>query len=613
MKIRVFVLLIFTFGMAFALVSVTNVGQVVGGNARFAPQEKTNLDLAREARTASEKINYLELYQRDVESITDVREQFDAVQLFHQAGILFPEEYLPYFPEKVNWEEYDIASLHKHGISDQDVPLNEFFLTLKSGPNGSQSNSIPLQLFGAVENLKGVSRPPAYILNGKGYLGVSSVSPTIYSNAEGKETLTQGVPYNHAVRKMIVLVPYNATTPLDPNYLSFVTALGNANREYYLKNSEGGLIINFDVQAVQVSTAAYDASGPFPHFTPDFDLIIFESDSTVDYSKYDFAMVMITTDDWEIGWAGINYDFITQKPAFFQTNEPIAGIRLVNIFSNSTGLPTPHQQSIFQHEIGHILTYWAPDFDYSYYIGLIPHSNGLHFPSCVITPENNKCYSKEYGNHFDVMGLGNGLFNQHTAVFRAGLRSVNSVKEITQSGVYELCSINNEPSPSTDSCPRELLIKNPLGLDIALEFRSPKYPESLLISSDGCAANQLEGLIVYGANPEEGSKFGKIVVKTFGEVALSNVIDPITCSSGKTIYQYSIPIGGALEFAELQNFVVSTISLVSIVTTNPITGDRKAQVLIDYTPIECDDSPVSGGSSTVSAIGCPLGVPSFGM
>jgi hypothetical protein len=421
------------------------------------------------------------------------------------------------------------------------------------------------------------------------------------TNTESEEENLGLIPYNHATRKMIILVPYNNTGPLDPNYLSFVTTLGNTNKEYYLKNSERKLVIDFDIQAVQVSASAYDGSGFFPN--AEADEIIFESDPLIDYSKYDFAIVAVLNDSWDSGGAGIKYDFVTQKPGIFQTNEPIAGIMVTDYFNSSGGSPTPYQQSIFQHEIGHILTYWAPTFDYSHYLGLIPHANGIHFPSCALTPDAI-CYSKEYGNHFDVMGLGHGLFNQHTAVFRAGLRSASSVRTITESGIYELCSINNEAT--SDNCPQELLIKNLKGLDMALELRSPKSPESLLITADGCPANQLEGLIIYGANPEQGAKFGQIKTHAFGETALSFIEDKITCSSGKSIYQYTLLVGSYLitDLAEIQ--------LISIMTTNPTNGDRKARVFIQYSPPVCDTSSPGVMSTHASAIGCPTMLPPFG-
>lgn len=599
-RLKAIVGLLMVFAIAYGIVLESPFARVIGIAVERTAGDSL-LVKALAATSNEEKMGHLQKYNQYAVAIPNPSDRFHAIQTLYASRSSFDPIFSDYLPKKINWETHAIEWKHNHLATPTHSTEDAFFIVKKGADEWGDDQPIPLLLTGNMETLPSIPDPQAFILNGIAYLDL----PTTETDSTGElESKSAELPYNHTTRRMLIIVPYNNTGPLHPNYLSIATTLGNANREYYLSNSEGKLIIDYDVVPVLVSTTAFDASTTYT--SVEFTDIIMEADPLIDYSPYDFAMVLALTDNWDYGGAGIKYDVATQQPGYYATNEPLEGIQIVSYINVSSGVLTPYQYSIFQHEIGHILTYWSPHFDFSHYSGAIPHANGVHFPTCTSTTV--ACNSIEYGNHYDVMGLGNGLFNQHTAVYRAGLRSPTTVQKVTASGTYELCAITNSPSPPGDSCPRELLIPIENGLDLAIEFRSPIFPDSILVDSLGCSPSQFEGLLLYGANPQYGSTFAGIPVNANGEVVLSTTHDTITCAGGKTIYQYPLTLGKWFTMAQGGDGATADISLSSIRVINPQTGDRMARVIINYYPASCTIAQsTKGGVSPTEA--CPTVTP----
>lgn len=265
-------------------------------------------------------------------------------------------------------------------------------------------------------------------------------------------------------------------------------------RSYYLANSDQKFDLTYGVHEL-----VYNGN------PTDIFAILSAADPFVDYSQYDFPMLIIADPGAFSGMASILTD-PNGNPYYYPTNEPIASATAI-VGNDLSQRSIPNY--VPKHEIGHILSFWNPKFTMQDFGTSVPHARGLSQElsspySCYPWGGFTQCPAFDYGNALDVMGTGTGIFSYHNASKRAGLRSLREIKNISSSGTYYVCDEQHPLSP-TENCFHELLIENPNGADVSVELRTPTGPDAYNVVNNGCNPAYYDGILISVVNTENSS------------------------------------------------------------------------------------------------------------
>lgn len=582
-------------------------------NATLIPAEEDEpnyLELAGDARSLETQKKYLSLHIAEIESITDPTDKFEAIELFYQSKPFFSTELQDYFPEEVTGAD-KVVIRHEHNLRNElsysiratVYPDNHppgFAVHFSGDPNATDFINEKL-----IES-------PGYIFNGHAFINLEEPVDPIPSSASKNEMKATSYeknviilaplrasfapmetsPYNQKARKVIVMVPYTNEYPLPSNYASVVNELMTNSHSYFLSNSENKLDIDFDLVSVKVNPGMADPTLSYV----DTIGIIQMADPQVNYTPYDFIAMAIPSIN---NWGG----FATSYPHSFDfgTNEPVNGA-IATTHLDFSDPQIEYSKKIFNHELGHVLSYWNPaSFNAPYLTKNVPHassSSDISQGYCQIEEDKIICFVSEYGNLYDTMGYGYGLFNHHSAVYRAGLRESSRVQKITQSGEYELCPIQENPEAG-DPCAQELFIENKNGMNVGVEFRIPTGPDAYPTNGMGCPSSVFDGILIYATDWEEGDSFGAATYPhsgAGGDVLIQAQDTIETCSSGQGFPLFPLPVGKTFSSPG------GDITLKSITFTGPLAKPR-AHVTIDYQTDNCE-SPLYHPLVTESIVFC---------
>ncbi len=547
-------------------------------------QEAIKLAKAGGDTSAARKI--IEDYVKEIETM-DKEDAYATVEEMYRTRELFQAGLWELFPQQITLDKYIVQLRHGDELMNGDM-VSTYEIKLLRKDNLKEALDVALLTPDIGRILSAIwTREYAYVLNNRVYVKLdtprmqqSPQPPQMpSSNAiTGYQVYQPPTPnFNQRPRNVAVLLPYTTTSPLPQNYQQILTPKLADVRDYFLAASESTARFSFTLYPVQVSDEIFNDVNIVE--------IIRLADPTVNYANYDFVSI-IEARNYFGGYAHMWVD--NGMPYYFQTKDgPLAAAFPVIIADYRNTDPDTITEYSVEHEIGHILNFWNPQFNARYFWGYVPHAAGFA-GICRSNINQVICSGDEYDDRIDVMGRGRGLFAQHSAVYRMGLRSVSTVQTVQASGTYALCDINHNP-PS--NCPQELLIANPNGVNLALELRTPTGPDSFYIRY-GCSQQLFEGVFARAVDREEGGSLNGLVFNIFGwfagDVLLPYAYSTALCPSSFPypmyfMRDYPIPIGQSMQ---------TTLGSISVLSLNIIpNGGKQATVQIDYSPAPCVSNP----------------------
>lgn len=511
-----------------------------------------------------------------------------AIEQLYSYKDLIPSEFSDLLPSKINLNNFNILIIHGDEYNNEGdlVSTYRFFAT---------ANNKRYEIIIIGELKKGF--PP---FNFNGYLYFDK----IYVNNNIKEPIQQNLkstnnnlnsgsrvrtlpitgypvynpptPFNQRPFDVAAFVPYDANHPLPSNYQSFLQPVLQNVVRYYRDISENNTNFNFTVYPIFLN----------PYVPDNIIDVINQADPFVNYALFDFVSIIMTT-SCNFGYPTCGYASMSfypnGTPRYYQTNEgPIpSAVPVISInFNQNVNYRT---EKVIEHEIGHELTFWHPQENNTVHLGFVPHASGD--PYCIPYGSVIVCDTYEYGDYLDVMGYGLGSFHYHARSFFMGLSPISRVRTITSSGIYSLCDIQHPPSLN---CPQELLLENPIGINLALELNTHDGPELFYV-----CPQYFPGVAVRATDREEGGAMNNTLY--YGPTEISgDVILPLSslytyCQNGLNIPDYLIKPG------QTMNSKLGPISVLSI--TDSPTGGKQALVNISLIPPQCTAGPPTATAS----------------
>ena len=511
-------------------------------------------------------------------------------------------------PVKLNVEDYDISVTLEESITETGIEsVNTIFeLVDKDGPlEGRERLKLYFINDDSYEiNISSIFSSEVYQMDNQAYAVISasdsiesevSRSPlTGYQVSSLPVPTAVPLPYNRVDRDFAVIIPYNNNFPLPSNAVSYLDALFPSVAQYFLESSESTARYTFTVYPVNV-----------PNYSPQniqINNVISAADQAINYGQYDMALILAPFSS--IGGGGAYMQVTSQGTiAHFNTNDlPLISAVSVVYFNPSDPDPTRQTERTIEHEMGHVLTAFNPFLNViSYWGGLLPHARG--FPSAsgkYPCPSNGAiidCSPDENGDELEVMGIGQGLFSQHSAVYDLGFRSLSSVQSVSASGTYTLCPSNR----GIANCPKELLIENPNGADLALEYiQAPlgsRY--SLYQNCQQLYQPFFDSIILRAVDIELGSGLGNILYRgnEGGDVIYpaSSALSPCIGPNGSPLIDFP------LHPFQSVTTPIGTITFQSFV-------NNQATILLNYNVPSCATGPPQVSLTEVYQGGGPLQV-----
>ena len=512
----------------------------------------------------------------------------------------FPEN-SPIVPVKINKEEYIVVFGHGERITDEGIiPYDSLELVLKSDPLENERR-FEIKFVNPDNYHTGIGsilRGDIYTIKDKAYVVVDeqkfekSSNGLMDTSITGYQVYSPPTPYNQLNRDFVGIIPYNANYPLPSNAVSYLQAkLNNNVVPFFQANSEGTATYTFTLYPILV-----------PNFNPQTfseGAVIAAADPYIDYSQYDLAIIF-SQDTCCSGQVGIGVfgSGSFASLAYYPTNEPL--LRTVPTVWFDSSNPDTGQLTEFvsKHEISHALPVFSPSYlnniFFNHAFRVLPHARGF-LPGvlgggawpCPANGPTFLCTPHEYGDRFDVMGSGQGLFSHHRAVYDLGFRNTASVQSISNSGTYSLCSTNHPPPAN---CPQELLIQNPNGANLAVELiGTPLGPEYSLYQN---CQNFFDSLVLRVTDLEQGGGLGNLVYKYSGGTYSGDVIYPASTSPSNcnlpTIFGFGSLIDFPLHMGQTITTPIGTITFQGL--TNTATG-KQATISLSYTSPTCLTGP----------------------
>ena len=529
----------------------------------------------------------------------DAGKDYEAmVRRFIEDPVNFPDAVEK--PVKLNVEDYDISVMHAESLGEtEDIESIDTILELVK-KDGSLAEREHLKLNFINGNSYGINfdsifESDVYQIDNQAYAIIDS--PASIESGQESEVLyspplphSPPVPYNQVNRNFAVIVPYNNNFPLPANTVNYLNALFPNVAQYFWESSESTARYTFTIYPVDA-----------PNYDPtnvQINNVISISDPTIDYAQYDMAMILAPFSS--IGGGGAYMQVNPQRTvSYLNTNEPLISAVSVVYFNPSDPDPTSLTERVIEHEMSHVLTAFNPVLNViNYWGGLLPHARG--FPSASGTypcPSNgpiSDCSPDENGDELEVMGTGQGLFSQHSAVYDLGFRSPSSVQSISSSGTYTLCPSNRG---TVANCPKELLIQNPNGADLALEFiQTPLGSRYSLYQN---CQNFFDSIILRAVDIEQGSGLGNILYR--GREG-GDVIYPVSSALSTCIG----PNGSPLIDFPLRLFQSVTTPLGTITFQSFV--NNQATISLNYNVPSCATGPPQVSLTEVYQGGGPLQV-----
>lgn len=555
-------------------------------------EQKTPLDLLVAAKTPEEIENAGQEFQKWIYEMENEK-AYEWVKRITENKEIFPSAIQSYLPEKVLLANKIVRI--EHGDKYENGKLLETYYKLfVRGKTESMKDEWEVHLVGNPRYLQLLDNYQGYRVGKSVYIDV------LQDRIEESVTLSEGndfheklvtsqqeklelqvfpspAPYNQVTRNVLVLIPYNSANPLPANYAAFVNAQLNAVQQYYLANSENLMQLNFTL---------YPFVDPFynpttQYFNP-LEQVLIQLDPQINYANYDFAYHLVYFPGGGGGYAGFNMSGNTPIP--FATNEPIASIRATSFFDPAIPDPQFYTAFVIEHEIGHSITYFNPQFSIipfgTYFAAILPHAHGIDPNSngCIPTGPIIICTAEEYGDQIDVMGTGRGIFTQHNATYLAGLRSISRTQSITTNGTYTLCDIQHTPPAN---CPQELFFPNMNGVNVSVELRTPVGPDAFY-TANGCPASYFDGVFVRATDLEDLGGIGNTIfsvnnIQVFG----GSVLIPASPTSGVNCPNFTAQnylVDYPLLAGQSMTTGLNTITLQSL--TPLANGGKQATILV---------------------------------
>ena len=535
----------------------------------------------------------LEKYPGFISSLQG-QELYNAVEELYNAKDSFPQEFENLFPDKINLANYPIMFAHGEEVDSENGKVKRSLYRYAAIIDNKE---IDIVVIGDIKEGSQLWNAEGYLYDDEIYIKIDKISSQqiqVQSSGVRKnsiDTITgyqvyspPTPPFNQRAMNVGILLPYYSAVPLPVNYQTFLQPILNNVKQYFLDNSENQTLLNFTINPF-----FFDYSSGFNILA-----MITAGDPYVDYSLYDFVMIVLQNQWCCYGWASMTFSGNT--PYYYQTNDgPLASA--VPLVGTNFSIPdfTRTNEYIIEHEIGHELSFWNPQVNPIYYFGYVPHAAGLYGSSCYQFANIIICQPDEYGDKIDVMGTGRGSFHYHQRAFFMGLSPVSKVQSVTGSGISNLCDIHHNPPAG---CPQELLIQNPIGNNLALELRTNSGPDAYY----GCPPSFFDGVFVRVVDREEpGGLNNTLFRKTgySGDVIIPNSYSSTNCANF-TLLNYAIPVGQVMH-SQLGDIFVQSI-------TNLPSGGKQATVNINYIQPQCIQAPPTGDAfpTTINLYNNPL-------
>jgi len=548
----------------------------------------------------------LKNYQKIIEDL-DNEKKINEVELLYNLRKVLPLEIHYLLPGKIKLSDYILGVNYEERLFDDSA---------KAGLFANKKNSLKtyeIITSSKIYNMNYLITYDAYLYSDKIYVNLKNKNsqveyysrniPLTSRSITGYQIYNPSTAFNQRNLSIAVIIPHdNVTLNLSQNYPQYLTPIFNQVKKYYLENSENKTLMNFTLYPIFNDTISYAS----------FADIISIADPLINYSTIDF-IVLALNEPWDLGDGGaLIFLENTTTPAYINTTEgPLAymGASVALDFNLSSEFYLSNYSGVvYEHEIGHLLSFWNPNFNANYYFGGLPHAYRL--------PNSSSCYQDSFGNNIceiltnqrdilSVMGNAFGSFHQHSKSYYIGLSSPSRVQSVSSSGNYTLCDTYNVPPTN---CPQELLLDNPFGANIALELRVDAGPENYYVCSPGFfdgvlvkvtdfeEGNFVNDTIYLESSYQEGSPytpndFGNLVLPYNYSTAQCLNINPIpqihnyAGLSNISLLSYPIPIGKTM------NTPLGIINVTNVASLSG--GGKMATVRIEYSSPSCYSNPPS--------------------